>query len=66
MVLEMAHMQASRVRGDVTALFLNADTPAAMLHSTELATPSHKGDICQAQTQYCRVSGSGAVNARAT
>lgn len=66
MAVEMAHMQTKRARGDRRALCLKAGTPPAMLHSREFATPNHKGDICQAQTQYCRVSDSGAVNARTT
>lgn len=65
-VVEMAHMQTKRARGDRRTLFLKAGIPPAMLHSKEFATPNHKGDICQAQTQYCRVSDSGAVNARTT
>lgn len=63
-VVEMAHMQTKRARGDRRTLFLKVGISPDMLHSKEFATPSHKGDICQAQTQYCRVSDSGAVNAR--
>lgn len=62
--LEMAHMEARRNGGDARLLFLNAR--GAILHSSEFAMPSHRGDICQAQTQYCRVSGSCAVNIRMT
>lgn len=65
-VVEMVHMQTKRARGDRRTLFLKAGTPPSMLHRKEFATPNHRGDICQAQTRYCRVSDSGAVNARTT
>lgn len=67
-LLEIPHMHKRRKPGDAMALFLSDRPPTAlaMPHSSELATPSHRGVICQAQTQYCRVSGWGAVNARTT